>query len=812
MRVLVILLLLLTVPLTALADGLGFKRYHQQNEFLLTSPGALKFGLYGYDNPAGLHHLRQADAQVYWTSDNFWYDDQRWLGSIAVPGFSFSLGRDQRGKNDVREYNLAFGGGSDAFSSGFSVGWYRGDTDQDDLQTHFTLGLLSRPNKYLSIGLTGTVARDTAYHQTVMDVAVRPFGGAGLTLFADYALGNDESWSDGQWSIGAASELISGLRLTGRYFDDGLITAGLQLSFGHSGFSVQRHRAGDSGADYQSYGVRLGAWDRSLFSGFESRQDQFMLLNLDQEMAYQRVGILDRRQSLLDTLRAINAAQQDPTIGGVVVNTAQMQIPPSLVWEIKSELDGLRAAGKTVVVYVENGGMSELLLTSAADWVVMDPVGTLLMPGFVSGSTYLADLLEHWGIGVEEFRNLEFKTAFENLSRDRMSEPDRQQRQAMIDSFYELWQSTLNQGRGLDRATFDALINNGITLTPEDLVAAGLVNELARFSELGEVLEQRLGFTPEQVEPESLRVLRTPRDDHWGPTQSIAVIYATGMTATDSGMRTRQLAEILEQMREDRNIKAVVLRVDSPGGGILASDLLAQEIRKIQAEKPVVVSMGSLATSGGYWVSMHAGTLVAAPNSITGSIGVTGVRLWDDGLGERLRVNSDFVKRGESADIGFGIGLPVAGLALPHRPLTDDELHRIQHRLDGWYDSFVAQAAQARGIPEIELRELAAGRVYSGLDAVQVGLVDELGSLTFAIDMAAVQAGLTAADKIRIVESPRPGISSWRDLRYLVDLEGSASALFDPRLYRLDYLEFLVNQRGQPMVLLPYEYFEGILQ
>lgn len=812
MRFLVIFFFMLTATITALADGQGFKRYYEQNEFLLTSPGALKFGLYGYDNPAGLHHVQQVDALLYWTSDDFWYDQQRWQGSLAVPGFSFSLGRDQRGGQDIRDYNLAFGGGTDAFSSGFSVGWYRGDTEQADLQTHFTLGLLSRPNKYLSVGFTGTVARDTAYHEAVLDVALRPLGGAGLTLFADYALGNDESWTEGRWSVGAASEVVSGLRLTGRYFDDGLVTAGLQLSFGHSGFSAQRHGGGESDADYQSYSVRVGAWDRPLFGGFESSQEQFMLLELDQEMAYQRVAMLDRRQSLLDTLRAINAAQQDPTIGGVVVNTAQMQIPPSLVWEIKSELDGLRASGKTVVVYVENGGMSELLLTSAADWVVMDPAGTLLMPGFVSGSTYLADFLDHWGIGVEEFRNLEFKTAFESLSRDRMSEPDRQQRQAMIDSFYDLWQSALQQGRGVSPTTFGQLIDRGITLSPEDLVAAGIVNDLARFNELDDALERQLGFVPDQVAPDSLRVLRTPRDDHWGPTQTIAVIYATGMTATDTGMRTRQLADIVEQMRDDPDIKAIVLRVDSPGGGILASDLLAQEIRKTQAEKPVVVSMGSLATSGGYWVSMHAGTLVAAPNSVTGSIGVIGVRLWDDGLGERLRVNSDFVKRGESADIGFGIGLPVAGASLPHRALTDGELQRIQQRLDGWYDDFVSQAAQARGIPEVELRELAAGRVYSGLDAVQLGLVDELGSLTLAIDMAAAQAGLTAADKIRVVESPRPSLSSWRDLRYLIDLEGSASGLFDPRLYRQDYLEFLVNQRGQPMVLLPFEYFEGTLQ
>jgi protease-4 len=149
---------------------------------------------------------------------------------------------------------------------------------------------------------------------------------------------------------------------------------------------------------------------------------------------------------------------------------------------------------------------------------------------------------------------------------------------------------------------------------------------------------------------------------------------------------------------------------------------------------------------------------------------------------------------------------------LPHRSLTEGERARVQQRLDDAYDRFVQQAASARGIPEVELRELAAGRIYSGMDAREVGLVDELGSLSFAIDLAARQAGLAATDKISLIESPRPSLSSWRDLRYLIELEGGGpSALFDASVYRQRYLDFLVSQRGQPMVLLPYDYFEGSL-
>lgn len=810
-RRVMILPLLACASLPALAEDIGFQRYYQQNEFSMASPGAMKYGLYGYDNPAGLHYLTEGDLVVNWTSDEFLYDDQRWNATLAAPGVSFSFGRDNRGADQVRNYQLAFGGGTDANAAGISLGWYGGDTDTQDLRTHVTLGTLSRPNRYTSFGLTGTLATDTDYYQGTVDLALRPFGNTALVVFADYALGNDQAFEDGQWSVGGASEVMPGIRLTGRYFDTGTVTAGVQVSLGHTGFSAQSHQP-DEGDAYQSYSVRAGGWDRNVFDAWSRGGDDYLELNLKDEMAYQTLGLFDRRRSLLDTLRYIDAARQDDDIGGIVVNTTRMQVPPAMAWEIKTALDEFRASGKTVLLYIEDGGMTELLMSSAADEVILDPMGSLTVPGFVSGSTYLGDLLAHWGIGVDEFRNLEYKTAFESLSRSGMSAADRAQRQAMVDSFYQLWQSSMADGRGLSPEAFDQLIERGISLTADDLLDMGVVDRLARYSDLDDLLEEITGTEPARVEPDGLQVLREPRDNQWGPAHRIAVVYVTGMTATDSGMRTRELAESLQELREDDDIKAVVLRVDSPGGLILAADLLGQEVKLTQAEKPVVVSMGALATSGGYWVSMHAGTLVAAPNTITGSIGVTGVRLWDDGLGDRLRLNSDSVSRGDSADASFGIGLPVAGLALPSRDLTPQERAGIMRRLDTYYEAFVTQAAEARGMTVEEMRTRAAGRVYSGSDAVDAGLVDELGGLTHAIDLARRQAGIAADDKVLLVESPRPNVSSLSDLRYLIDVEGTESLVFNRNLYRQQYLMDLVEHRGQPMVLLPYHYFDGALK
>lgn len=789
------------------AQGIGFQRYYEKNEFLLASPGALKFGHYGYDNPAGLHHLKQGDVLFSWTSDAVLYNDQRWNAALAAPGISFTFGQDHRGTGPVRDYTLAFGGGTDDAAAGIAVGWYGGATSPQDLRTHFTLGTLTRPSRHTSIGLTGTIATDTQYYETTADIAYRPLGTTWLTLFADYATGNGQRFTQGSWSAGGVSEILPGVRLTGRYFASGALTAGINLSFGHTGVSAQTHRPQQSNETYQSYSLRLGAWDRNLVDEFSKKQDSFLTLHLDREITYQTAGVFDRRHTLLDTLRYIDAARQDDAIGGIFVNTTHLQIPAALAWEIKASLDDFRASGKRVVLYIENGGMTELLLSSAADVVLMDPAGTLTLPGFVSGTTYIADLLEHWGIGVDEFRNLEYKTAFENLSRNAMSEPDRRQRQAIVDGFYTLWQTSMEDGRDLKEEDFHRLIDRGIYLSPQDLVAAGVVNRLIRHADLDEVLEEMTGTSHNLIPPSGLSLFRTPLDNQWGPAHRIAVLYAVGMAATDTGMRTRQLARSLETLRGDDSIKAIVIRVDSPGGGILASDLLAEAVQKTQAKKPVVVSMGSLATSGGYWVSMNAGTLVAAPNTITGSIGVTGVRLWDNGLSQRLNLTSDFVSRGASADTGFGIGLPLLGISLPRRDLTPEERTGIMQRIDGWYDNFVDQAAAARSVTTEQMRTLAAGRIYTGVQAKDAGLIDELGNLSFAINLAREQAGLSSSDKILIVERPERNVSAFEELRYLVLSGSHSSNVFTAAPYPQEYMQYLVEQRGQPMVLLPYEYF-----
>ena len=825
-------------------NGIGFLRYFDRTEYLLASPGAMGFGMYGYDNPALLQYLHDMDLALYWTSDDLFGDIPRYGAISAGPGFSFSFFNNDFDNLSYRDYRIALGGGTDMVAAGMAVNWYAGDTGLLDLKTNFSLGALVRPFPYLSVGLTTTSTIDAGYYENVVDLAVRPLGNPMLTLFGDYAFGDsDDNLFDGHWSAGASAEVLPGIRFTGRYLHDAGFTAGVQVSLGRAGISYQAHTDSDGNHRYNTYAVRSGALDRNMLDRFVKKDKHYITLDASGGLPYQRFRFFDKRPTFLSTLDQVYQAADDPTVSGIVINTQRVMLDQSKTWELRKALEDFQSQGKKVVVYIERGGMMTLHLASVADYVVMDPLGDLMIPGFASSRTYLADMLGAIGIGVDEFREMEYKSAFEALSRTSMSDAEREQTTLIIDRFYELVRQDVQRGRGVSEADFDALIDKGMSLSPADLVQAGIVDTLARFTEIDNIIETLEENKRTRISPNELFAYNKPRDDKWGPHNKIAVFYAEGPTMNESGIRARVLSRAIREAREDKNVKAVVLRADSPGGDALASDLVAEELRKTSEEKPVVVSMGSVAASGGYWISMYADTIVAAPNTITGSIGVISGWLWNEGFSDHLRLHSDQVSRGKSADLMTGPTLPLIGLTLPDRPLTAEEREGLIDRMNGLYDDFVGYVAEGRSEEFDRIRDVAAGRVWTGIDAQEKNLVDELGSLYAAIEIAKEMACIRPGDKVQIVEAPEappfslpmflsglryenratgllPRISGSRNksadywpaaadagpVSYwgAMAVQSASSQHADPARA---YLELMIEQNGNPLVILPFEYF-----
>jgi protease-4 len=272
----------------------------------------------------------------------------------------------------------------------------------------------------------------------------------------------------------------------------------------------------------------------------------------------------------------------------------------------------------------------------------------------------------------------------------------------------------------------------------------------------------------------------------------------------DAGINARSLVKDVEAAGDDPGIKAIVLRVDSPGGDGMASDYIAEAIKKAKKNKPVIVSQGYVAGSGGYWLSMYADTIVSSPGTITGSIGVIGGWMYNRELKEKLGMSTDHVQVGKHADLGFGFRLPLVGLGIPDRNLTDVERTAIERMIKSFYSEFIKKVAEGRKTTAEKIELIAQGRFYSGSEAKNLGLVDVLGGLEDAIQIAKQKARIDINEDVTVVEMPKPGLLNLRNLMPCpLGIEQTAAT--DPMI---EHLKFRLQHNGQPMPLMPLEEIE----
>lgn len=801
MKTLLFLGLVVVVLVSCACADSEIPRYHSYNDYLMASPASMRYGLYGYVNPAVLGQAEDFDLLFTWsgTSDGFG-DFDRWglFTALPVPKLGFGMVRQDADPDVVTDYRLATAFGSRKSSFGFGYGWSGGETGPYNRGKIVTVGTLSRPVRYLSIGLSGTFATSGDAREGIVDVGIRPLGNEILTLFADYAPQNMDRYDDAPWSAGLILEALPGVRVTGRYFDDHAITLGLNVSLGRMGLQSQGHSDADRVRSYNTYGVRIGALDRTFLRDLTERNRRYLRLDLKGPVKYQRFKWFDKSRTLMGLLTAISAAKDDPTIAGIAINMSGMRVDPEMAWEIREALRDFRTAGKKVVIYADDVGIRQLHFASVADRIILDPISDVFLTGFLGGRFYLKGTLEKLGIGFDEWRFFKYKSAYESFSRDSMSEGDREQIQAILDDFYALVRTEICEGRGMRGEEFDRLVNEEMLILGEDAVEMGLVDTLGRWEVVEDVIEEIEGGKKAMVGVGRLAEYELPDDDYWGGKPKVAIIYGLGVCAMDEGIKARSLAKVFDRVGGRKDIKAVVFRVDSPGGSALASDVVTEAVKRCKEKKPVIVSQGYVAGSGGYWISMDADTIVASPATITGSIGVIGGWFYNKGLKEKLGMSTDLVKVGDHADLGYGISLPFVG-RLPDRNLTSEERSKFEHNIKHYYDVFVDKVASGRGMEADDVREIAQGRVWSGTDGLDNGLVDVLGGMETAIRIAREKAGISPKEDVDIVQLPEPGLFN--------------PAMFTPSLFGVGYSEnevlehlmFRLEHNGEAMPILPLD-------
>lgn len=455
----------------------------------------------------------------------------------------------------------------------------------------------------------------------------------------------------------------------------------------------------------------------------------------------------DMNAGLVNLKKAIAEAKTNESIKGIYLNTGLIMAGQAGLLELREALIDFKASGKFIVAYDEAYSEGGYFLASVADEIYLNPLGGIDFNGFASEGIFLKGFFEKVGIKPEVFRVGEFKSAVEPFILDKMSPENRLQTQYFLDDINNHAVKLIAESRGM---AFDSLmkINSQMLVRkPKDTVTYGLATELKYEDEVHAILKEKLGLTEDdQISTINATDLGSmAKSKNITSKNRIAVILAEGDIVdgdVEGAISSEKFAKEIRKARKDDDIKAIVLRVNSPGGSILASEVIWREMSEAKKAKPVIVSMGEVAASGGYYISAPADTIVAQPNTITGSIGIFGLMFnVQELINDKLGVTTDVVSTGELSDF--------MNMA---RPLTEVERTIIQSGVEDGYETFITRVAEGRGMHPDSVKKVASGRVWTGTQAKERGLVDVLGGMDTAIEIAAAKIG--AGDDYRVVYFP----------------------------------------------------------
>jgi protease-4 len=504
-----------------------------------------------------------------------------------------------------------------------------------------------------------------------------------------------------------------------------------------------------------------------------------------------------------DFVRALRRAKVDPRIKGVLLRPDLYPGGWAQAQELRTLLQQLREAGKPVWAYLSLATSRAYFLATAADSIAMAPEGNLLVLGLQAKMTYYKELLSKLGVQADFIAIGAYKSAPETWTRQGPSDPARQQVEVYVDAVYDAWIQALAKARGFSKDHMEDLVDRG-HFDARGAVEEGLVDRLVDSVDL----RAQLGSGGEDlVTIGALDYLDAAyRSPHRDRRVRLALIYATGdivpgHARPGSGlMGSDTLIQRLRRAREDDQVKAVVLRVDSPGGSTLASDLIWRELERLRAQKPLVVCMGDLAASGAYYISMSADAIVAEPLTLTGSIGVFVGKADLTDLYQKVGINHEVIARGDNADLFTDL-----------RPFSDEQREEIRAELRRFYERFVDRVAEGRGMSFAQADSIARGRVWSGEDAMKLGLVDGLGGLEEALQTAKNLAGIPPDEKVALVSyRQRPSMMQrmlrgllWNSAAQMPTVADSLSPLLQSLL--LAERSSLAAMDGTPQFRLPWQ-------
>ena len=451
------------------------------------------------------------------------------------------------------------------------------------------------------------------------------------------------------------------------------------------------------------------------------------------------LGEEDTELSLTDILKAIKEAKNSDNIKGIYIEAGNFSAGSSSIDAIRRAITDFKESGKFVVAYGDQYTQGSYYLASVADKVYINPQGALLLTGMSSQTMFYKGLLNKLGVEMLILKVGTYKGAVEPFMLDKLSDANREQISSYMNGIWDNITADIAKSRKITVEDVNHYADQGFAIAlPEKALECGLVDELKYKPEAEEYVKELAGQTDKKLKTVGVDKVRNIKSKEGKSKNKIAVLYAEGeiteaVTSPYSMDKsiTEKVAKELIKLKEDESIKAVVLRVNSPGGSAFTSEQIWKQVLELKKVKPIVVSMGDVAASGGYYISCAANKIVAEPNTLTGSIGIFGMFPNMTGLFNKVALTTDVVKTNTYADLGD-----------VSRPMREDEKALIQSRIESGYDTFITRCADGRGMTKAAIDSIGQGRVWTGEQAIEKGLVDELGGIEKAIAVAAKLADL----------------------------------------------------------------------
>jgi protease-4 len=505
-------------------------------------------------------------------------------------------------------------------------------------------------------------------------------------------------------------------------------------------------------------GVAIGGGDKDKLT---VEKNSVLTLNLDEEMP-DYAGQFDygelneffkgnkKHNGLFNVIDAIKYAATDDHIKGISINNNNLSAGMAQTKALRDALLEFKTSGKFIVAYGDVISQKDYYLNSVADEIYLNPVGALDFKGLATEILYYKNFQDKYGLKMEVIRHGKYKSAVEPYLAQEMSDANREQISVFLNSIWGEMKTEIGASRHIKVAQLDTIADNLLARNGKMAVASKLIDKLIYVDEFDAIIKSKLGVASEDDYEEiniydyAKHTATKNRSKQIKIKDNIAVIYAQGQIMYGEGDEKQigqgVINKALKIAREDDKVKAIVLRVNSPGGSALASELIWREIELTKAAKPVIVSMGNLAASGGYYIACNATKIIAEPNTITGSIGVFGTLPnayeFIDGIG----INAEQVTTNKNS-VDYSV----------FEPMTNEQRAFIKEGVVDIYELFTSRVAAGRGMSQTAVHEIAQGRVWTGADALKIGLVDELGGLDLALQRA---AEVTELDTYKIKELP----------------------------------------------------------